>query len=128
MKRGAAGFVTDGGLRDTPDIAKLDLPVYIHAPSAPTNLIHHHAVDINVPIGCAGVPVFPGDIMVGDGEGVVVIPAHLAEDVANEGFEMTAYEDFVQECVTGGERIFGLYPATPESRERFKAWRQKNGR
>src|SRR6185312_6537444 len=74
--RGAAGVVPAGGFRDTPDIARLDFPVYCVAPSAPTNLIHHHAVDINVPIACADVAVFPGDIIVGDAEGVVVIPRH----------------------------------------------------
>src|SRR5258708_596356 len=80
--RGVAGIVTDGGFRDSPDIAKLDFPVYCVAPSAPTNLIHHHAVDINVPIACADVAVFPGDIVVGDAEGVVVIPRHVADKVA----------------------------------------------
>ena len=75
MVRGAAGVVSDGGLRDSPEIAKLPFPTYCQGGSAPTNLIKHHAVDLNVPIGCGGVPVFPGDICVGDGEGVVIIPA-----------------------------------------------------
>src|ERR1700752_3159760 len=79
MKRGVAGVVTDGGFRDSPEIASLAIPAYHHRPSAPTNLTHHHALDIDVPIGCADVAVFPGDAMVGDGEGVVVIPAHLAD-------------------------------------------------
>src|SRR5690348_8271688 len=72
-KRGVAGVVTDGGFRDTPEIAATPFPAYHAHPSAPTNLIHHHAVDLNVPIACGEVSVFPGDIMVGDGEGVVVI-------------------------------------------------------
>ncbi len=73
-KRGAAGIVTDGGFRDTPEIAKLPFPAYHAAAAAPTNLIKHHAVDLNVPIACGEVAVYPGDILVGDGEGVVVIP------------------------------------------------------
>jgi len=85
MVRGAAGVVTDGGLRDTPAIEQLDFPVYCAARSAPTNLTRHHAMDINVPIGCGEVAVFPGDIIVGDREGVVVIPRHLADEVASEG-------------------------------------------
>ena len=74
MVRGVAGVVTDGGFRDSPEIASLDFSSYHNRPSAPTNLVLHQAVDINVPIGCGDVPVFPGDIVVGDGDGVVVVP------------------------------------------------------
>lgn len=129
MKRGAAGVVTDGGFRDSPDIAKLPFPAYHARPSAPTNITLHHAIDINVPIGCGDAPVFPGDVLVGDGEGVVVIPAHLADEVAAEATEMTAFEDFVQERVLAGQSILGLYPPTEEaSREAFAAWRLAHGR
>ncbi|MGI9484579.1 MAG: ribonuclease activity regulator RraA [Geminicoccaceae bacterium] len=128
MTRGAAGVVTDGGFRDAAGIAELDFPVFHHRPSAPTNLTINHAIDINVPIGCGDAPVFPGDIMVGDGDGVICLPAHLASEVAEEAFEMTAYEDFVEEQVVAGRRIFGLYPASPESRAEFETWRQKKGR
>lgn len=78
-QRGAAGVVTDGGFRDTPDIANLPFAAYHASPSAPTNLIRHHALDINQPIGCGDVAVYPGDILVGDDEGVVVIPSAIAE-------------------------------------------------
>ncbi|MCC6777019.1 MAG: ribonuclease activity regulator RraA [Hyphomicrobiales bacterium] len=127
-KRGVAGIVTDGGFRDTPEIARLPFPAYHAAASAPTNLIRHHAVDLEVPIACGEVPVYPGDIMVGDGEGVAVIPRHLADDVAAEAFEQTAYEDFVQEKVEEGHSIFGIYPPAPEAREEFKRWRAAKGR
>jgi regulator of RNase E activity RraA len=125
MVRGAAGAVSDGGFRDSPDIARLDFPVYAAAASAPTNLIRHHAVDLNVPIGCGGVPVYPGDIIVGDGEGVVVIPAHLANEVAEDAAAMTEFEDWVETQVRGGRGIFGLYPPTPETRAEFEAQRKK---
>jgi regulator of RNase E activity RraA len=129
MKRGAAGVVTDGGFRDSPEIARLGMPAYHCRPSAPTNLTLHQALDIDVPIGCGDVAVFPGDVMVGDGEGVVVIPAHLAGEIADEATEMTAFEDFVTEQVKAGQSILGLYPATdPATRERFAAWRAGNGR
>lgn len=129
MKRGVAGVVTDGGYRDSPDIARLPFPAYHQRPSAPTNLTLHQAIDINVPIGCGDAPVFPGDVVVGDGEGVVVIPAHLADEVALEATEMTAFEDFVQERVLAGQSILGLYPPTDEaSREAFAAWRRAQGR
>jgi regulator of RNase E activity RraA len=129
MKRGVAGIVTDGGFRDSPDIAKLAIPAYHNRPSAPTNLTLHQAVDINVPIGCGDSPVFPGDVVVGDAEGVIVIPAHLADEIANEGVEMTAFEDFVIEQVMEGRSILGLYPATDErTRDDFAAWRKANNR
>ena len=123
MVRGAAGVVTDGGLRDSHEIATLAIPTFCQGPSAPTNLIKHHAVDIDVPIGCGGVPVYPGDIMVGDAEGVVVIPSEIAEAVAGEATAQTRFEDFVIEQVRAGRSIFGLYPPTdPATDGQFKAW------
>jgi regulator of RNase E activity RraA len=129
MKRGVAGVVTDGGFRDSPEIAQLAIPAYHNRPSAPTNLTLHQAMDINVPIGCGDVPVFPGDVVVGDREGVVIIPANIANEVANEAVEMTAFEDFVTEEVLKGRSILGLYPATDEqTRVDFAAWRKAKGR
>jgi regulator of RNase E activity RraA len=129
MKRGVAGIVTDGGLRDAPEIAGLDIPAYHQRPSAPTNLTLHHACDIDVPIGCGDVPVYPGDIVVGDAEGVVVIPAHLANEITEVAFEMTAFEDFVTEEVGNGASTVGLYPPTKdETHAKFAAWRKANNR
>ncbi len=129
MKRGVAGVVTDGGFRDSPEIAELGIPAYHNRPSAPTNLTHHQALDINVPIGCGDAPVWPGDVVVGDREGVVVIPAHIADEVADEAIEMTAFEDFVTEEVNKGRSILGLYPATKEQTKLdFAAWRKANNR
>jgi len=129
MVRKAAGVVTDGGFRDSPEIAQLDFPAYHQRPAAPTNLTFHQAIAINEPIGCGDAPVFPGDVIVGDREGVVVIPAHIADEVAAEAVEMTAFEDFVTEEVLKGRSILGLYPATEEqTRVDFAAWRQRNHR
>ena len=129
MKRGVAGVVTDGGFRDSPEIARLPFPAYHNRPSAPTNLTLHQALDIDVPIGCGDVAVWPGDIVVGDAEGVVVIPAAIADEVATEAVEMTAFEDFVTEKVMEGRSILGLYPPTEEaSRTEFAACRQAKGR
>ncbi|MCD0503595.1 ribonuclease activity regulator RraA [Bordetella petrii] len=129
MKRGVAGVVTDGGFRDSPEIAALEIPAYHQRPSAPTNLTLHQALDLNVPIGCGDVAVFPGDIIVGDSEGVVVIPAGIADDIAHEATEMTAFEDFVTSEVLNGRSIIGLYPPThPATREQFAAWRTQHGR
>lgn len=129
MVRGGAGIVTDGGFRDSTEIARLDFPSYHQRASAPTNLTLHQAVDINVPIGCGGVPVWPGDIVVGDGEAVVVIPADLADEITKEAVEMTAFEDFVTEEVRKGRSIIGLYPATDaQVLVDFAAWRTENNR
>lgn len=129
MVRGCAGMVTDGGFRDSVEIGALAMPSYHARPSAPTNLTIHQAIDINVPIGCGDAPVFPGDIVVGDGDGVIIIPAGIAEEIASEAVEMTAFEDFVIEQVRGGQKTFGLYPPTDESNlDRFAEWRKANGR
>jgi regulator of RNase E activity RraA len=129
MVRGVAGVVTDGGFRDSPEIGELAIPAYHRRPSAPTNLTRHQAIDINVPIGCGDVPVWPGDVVVGDGEGVVVIPAAIAAEIAEEAVEMTTFEDFVSEKVANGRSILGLYPATDEQTKiDFAAWRRARGR
>ena len=129
MMRGGTGVVTDGGLRDAATIAQMDMPCYHQRPSSPTNLTLHEAIEINVPIGCGDAPVFPGDIIVGDDDCVIVIPAHLAEEVADEATEMTAYEDFVVEQVKEGAAIIGLYPGTKqENLDKFAAWRKANNR
>ena len=102
---------------------------YHNRPSSPTNLTTNEAIEINCPIGCGDAPVFPGDIIVGDDDSVIVIPAHMADEVADEAVEMTAYEDFVVEQVRAGETIIGLYPATKEENlQKFAEWRRKNGR
>jgi regulator of RNase E activity RraA len=121
--------VTDGGMRDADGIGKLDMPAYFAKPSAPTNLTLHEALDINVPISCGDAPVFPGDVILGDSDGVIVIPAHIADEIADEAVEMTAFEDFVTEEVGKGRSILGLYPPTDEQTPKdFAAWRKKNGR
>jgi regulator of RNase E activity RraA len=105
------------------------IPTYHNRPAAPTNLTVHQALDINVPVACGDAPVWPGDVIVGDAEGVVVIPAHLADEIAAEAVEMTAFEDFVTEEVQKGRSILGLYPPTDErARQDFAVWRKAKGR
>ena len=126
MIRGCEGIVTDGGFRDSPGIAALDIPAYHNRPSAPTNLTLHEACDLNVPIGCGDVAVFPGDVVVGDQEGVVVIPAHLVDEIADECSSMESYENFVVEEVLKGRSITGLYPCTSDKVESaYQAWLKK---
>ena len=125
MKRGCAGIVTDGGFRDSAEIAELDLPSFHKCPSAPTNLTLHQAIAVNEPIGCGDVAVFPGDFIVGDDDGVMVIPSEIAEDVAEECIKMTLFEEFVLEKVNEGKTIIGLYPPTnPDTMKDFEAWKK----
>src|SRR4051812_7390598 len=105
--RGAGGLVTDGTLRDTPEISRLALPVYAQGPSPLTNLAQHHATDINVPIGCAEVAIYPGDIMVGDEEGVVCIPRRLADEIAKAACEQDKLEAWIQSEIAGGKPLRG---------------------
>ena len=125
MVRGVTGIVTDGGLRDSQTIEKLPWPAYCGARSAPLNLVRHHAADSQVPIGCGGVPIYPGDIIVGDAEGVVVIPANIAPDVAREALAQSEFEDWVEGKVKEGRSIFGLYPPSAETRAEYEAWKKQ---
>lgn len=117
--RGAAALVTDGALRDSPDIAGLDLPAFAAGVSATTNLARHHAVDAQVPIGCAGVPVYPGDVLVGDAEGVVCVPRELAAEIAGPAAEQERLEEFVLREIQGGAPLRGTYPPDAATRARY---------
>ena len=129
MVRGVAGIVTDGGFRDSANIAKLAIPAYHNRPSAPTNLTLHEAIDINLPIGCGGVAVFPGDVLVGDDDGVMVIPAAIVDEVADECIEMMLFENFVLEQVLDGRPIIGLYPPTNENTLiDYEKWKKEQGK
>lgn len=121
--RGAAGLVTDGGFRDVADIGALGFPAFQRQSAPPATPIALHAADLNQPIGCGGVAVYPGDIVVGGRDGVIVIPAHLANEIAEEAADVAAYEEFVAEKIAAGRSIYGLFPATPESRREYEAWR-----
>lgn len=125
--RGAAGLVSDGPVRDSGAISQMDFPVYCAGGSAPLNLIHHHAIDLNVPIGCGGVAVYPGDVMVGDDEGVAVIPRHLADEVARDAAEQEKMEAFILERIEAGAMLRNNYPPNAETRAAFAEWRKQRG-
>ena len=124
--RGAAGLVSDGGLRDTPEIAAEPFPVYCKAPAAPISLTHQHAVDFNVPIACGGVAVYPGDVIVGDAEAVIVVPRHLADEVATDALAQEQLERFVLQEIVAGRPLPGTYPPDEATRVRYEAWRKEN--
>jgi regulator of RNase E activity RraA len=125
MKRGVAGLVADGGIRDAGPIGEMTrFPVFCVGPSAPLNLARHHAVESNVPIGCGGVAVYPGDIVVADRDGVVVLPAGIADEVAQDAAEQEALEGFLLERVAGGAALPGTYPPNEATRLAYEAWRK----
>ena len=114
--------------RDFEGIGELDMPAYCAGPSAPTNLTKHEAMERNIPVACGGVAVFPGDVLVGDGDGVMVIPAHLADEIAEVCSGMESFEAFVLEEVLAGTPIIGLYPCTKEENQRkFEDWQRERG-
>jgi 2-keto-4-pentenoate hydratase/2-oxohepta-3-ene-1,7-dioic acid hydratase in catechol pathway/regulator of RNase E activity RraA len=122
-RRGAVGVVTDGCVRDLPSLAGIGMPVYARAAHAATLGRLHLPLDTNVPVACAGVLVMPGDLIVGDDEGAMVLPAALAEEVARDAIEQEDREAFALERVSEGESIVGLYPLAGSRRAEFEAWR-----
>ena len=123
--RGAAGIVTDGAYRDSPVIAELGIAAYAAAMNAHTNKTIHHPSEIQVPIACGDVAVYPGDIIVGDEEGVVVVPAHLAEQVAQTAAEMEEKEVFITEKIQAGASIVGVYPPDEKTLAEYEEWKRK---
>jgi 2-keto-4-pentenoate hydratase/2-oxohepta-3-ene-1,7-dioic acid hydratase in catechol pathway/regulator of RNase E activity RraA len=123
--RGGAGIVTDGCLRDSPSFAELGIPTYYQAVHAGVFGLVHHPLETNVPVACAGTLVFPGDVIVGDAEGVLVVPAALAEEIAHAALEQEEREAWALERVQAGESIRGIYPLSEERRADYEAWRKK---
>ena len=123
--RGAAGAVTDGAFRDSPAIAASGLIAYARAAHAAANKTIHHPTDFQVPIACGGVAVYPGDVIVGDDEGVVVIPRHLAADVAAQAVEQEQREDFIMQKIRDGASIVGVYPPNEATLAEYQAWRER---
>lgn len=127
LVRGGVAIVTDGAFRDTPGIVALGLPAYARGQHAGLSQSLHVPVDWDVPIACGGVTILPGDVLVGDGEGVVVIPRDLAEEVAAAAAEQEELEAFILEKVRQGAPLAGTYPPGDQTKSEFEAWRQSRG-
>lgn len=126
LARGAAGIVTDGCFRDSPAIAEIGIPAYARSAHAATNKTIHHPVDVQQPVGCGGVPVYPGDILVGDAEGVVVIPRHIAAEIAEDAAAQEHKEDFIVEKIRNGSPLLGTYPADEQTLAEYEEYCRAN--
>ena len=126
-KRGAAAFVTDGGLRDGHVLSQLPFPTYAREVTITTRAAWHHVADLQVPIGCAGVAVYPGDVLVGDRDGIVVLPRALAPEIADAALEQEQLESFVNKKIHAGEPLWGNYPPSEQTKAEYKAWREAGG-
>ncbi|MDE0301311.1 MAG: ribonuclease activity regulator RraA [Candidatus Poribacteria bacterium] len=126
FKRGAAGVVTDGAFRDSPAIAEIGIPAFAAAMNAHSNKTVHHPSEIQVPIACGEVAVLPGDIIVGDAEGVVAIPIRLAEEAAQIAVEMEMREKFILKKIQSGASIVGSYPPDESTLAEYKVWKNNN--
>ena len=122
MMRGARAVITDGSFRDGTELAEMDFPIWCTGVTATTRLSYHHVADLQVPIGCAGVAVYPGDVIHGDGDNITVIPAHLAEEMAGLCEKRDDIEAYLALRVRAGEPLWGLYPPSEETRRQHKAW------
>jgi regulator of RNase E activity RraA len=124
INNGAVGIITDGALRDTPAVAELDVPVYHQSSHASTYGRHHMPYSVDDAVTCAGVFVEPGDVMVGDEEGVMVIPADLVAEVTAAAVDQEQREAFALERVSQGESYHGLFPLSDDRRPDYEAWLQ----
>jgi len=123
FKRGATGIITDGAFRDTPTIRDLGQPVYARGMHPAISTTQHFAADLQIPIACGDVMVCPGDLLVGDGEGVIVVPQAMAADVAAEAMEYEPKEIFIRELIDGGRSIKGVYPPDAETLAAYERWK-----
>ncbi len=122
MKRGVRAVVTDGALRDGREISAMALPAWCAGITATTRLSYHHVADLQVPVSCAGVAVYPGDVIHGDADSVSVVPAHLAEEMAGLCEAQDELEAYLALRVQAGEALWGLYPPSAATRDEHKAW------
>ena len=114
-------------MRDSESISGIDFPVYAAGGSAPLNLACHHAVDLNVPIGCGGVAVYPNDVIVTDADGAVLIPAALLDEVIDASIEQERLEGWIMQQVEAGIELPGLYPPNDATKARYEAWKRERG-
>lgn len=128
IHRGVAAVVGDGAMRDSGPLRAMSMPIFSRSLIPPPSSAAILAVGFQEPIGCGGTLVYPGDVVVGDEDGVVVIPRHLADQVAAAGLEQEQIEAFIKQRVEQGEPVDGFYPATERTRTAYAAWKAERQR
>lgn len=123
---GAAGVVTDGGVRDWAAVEEIGLPVFAQGAHPAVLGRRHVPWESDVAVACGNATVLPGDVIVGDDDGVIVIPRELAEEVADAALAKEREDGWVAERVAEGNPIEGLFPPTGEWKEKFQRWAQDN--
>lgn len=119
--KGVAGLVTDGAVRDRSGIEQTNLPVWCRGIAAPPAVAQLAFVGWQEPIGCGGVAVFPGDVIVADDDGAIVIPAEMLEEVASQALIQERTETWILREVKAGAPLAGIYPMSPENQQRYEA-------
>jgi regulator of RNase E activity RraA len=125
--RGGAGFVTDGTLRDFPELSQMQMPIFSAGASPMTNLAQHHVVDSQVPIACAGVAIYPGDVIVGDRDGIICVPRYLVAEIAEQAVAQEHREAWILRQVEEGAPLRGTYPPNEDALARYAATREGSG-
>lgn len=120
--RGCVAIVSDGAMRDVADLIAGDLPVYCSGPAAPASLTAHYSSDYQYPIACGNTAVIPGDVLIGDQDGVVVIPRAMADDVAADAFDQERLERFLRGLIEKGRPALGTYPPNEATQREYEAW------
>jgi regulator of RNase E activity RraA len=124
-KRDVAGLITDGVLRDKDGVLATNLPVWCAGFAAPPSVAGLTFVGWEEPISCGGVAIFPGDAIVADNDGAVVIPKAMLDEVVAESVEQEAHEAWIVSEVERGVPLPGLYPMNAETKARYEAFRQR---
>ena len=122
-KRGMTALVTDGAVRDLAGVLGTNLPIWCSGAAAPSSVTGLTFVGWQEPIGCGGVAVFPGDVVVCDDDGVVLIPAAMLDDVIGESVEQERFEGWIMDEVNRGVPLPGLYPPNEEAKARYAAFK-----
>jgi len=122
MQRGVRAVVTDGSFRDGTELAAMDFPVWCRGVTATTRLSYHHVADLQVPIACAGVAVYPGDVIHGDGDNVTIVPAHVAAEMADLCEAQDDLEAYLLTRLQTGAALWGVYPPSDATRDQYRAW------
>lgn len=124
LVKGVAGVVLDGGVSDTAAISGIPLPVFCQGSAATPVISHRFVIDLNTPVEMDGVTVFPGDVLMGDANGIVVIPAAEVAEIAEAGLEREILEEFVVGKVRDGAPLAGTYPPNEATLAEYKVWRE----